>query len=427
MIDVERARAVCIQAHVSHWLHVPTDRHIVTLECGLSCLTTEYVRANLQRSRWSVVCSVSFTFEPACSGSDYPCSLSDTSCMTAVLRQYVVPVAVAPPLHRGHRLFSMSASLAQSQPSVSCSPNACFTPAPLSSSTAFQLAHSPLFPHHTRARSSHPAYPARFHVPDDRLDFAVAWTEYRPVEFTATSTAQHSSDPIDPRQLEANKWQTRPSSHSYALDSSSGRPLNPFGRTGLQGRGKLYNWGPNHAADCILLRQHDGQPQLLVIQRGDTGELALVGGMIDRGETPEQCIKREFGEEVMGIPEEDTQSHDKPSHSATPDQQRLLDAIFAPTNTRCVYRGYVDDARNTDNAWLETAAFMYTLPEGVSNDEVERLFVGGSDASAVKWVVCGKEGERLPQLYASHSPLVKLALKSQKGGADGADEHHSKM
>ena len=149
--------------------------------------------------------------------------------------------------------------------------------------------------------------------------------------------------------------------------------------------------------------------------------------MIDKGETPEQCIKREFGEEAMGVPEEKKKDS---SQGATPDQQRLLDAIFTPANTRCIYRGYVDDARNTDNAWLETAAFMFELPDSVSSEDVERLFVGGSDASAVKWVECGESGDKLPQLYASHSPLVKLALrmrqekagdeKTQTNDADGA-------
>lgn len=31
-------------------------------------------------------------------------------------------------------------------------------------------------------------------------------------------------------------------------------PLNPRGRTGLRGRGKLYMWGPNQAADPIVTK-----------------------------------------------------------------------------------------------------------------------------------------------------------------------------
>ena len=333
-----------------------------------------------------------------------------------------------------------ASALASSQPSVSCSPDASFTPStPTSKPTPFTLAHSPLFPAHTRARSSHPAYPARFAVSDERLDFAAPWNEYEPADFTAPSTAKHSPDPVDPTAISASVWHCRPSSHAFIVEDESGRPLNPFGRTGLRGRGKLYYWGANHAADCILLRRRrdsegSGQRQLLVIQRGDTGELALVGGMIDKGETPEQCIKREFGEEALGIPEQKHDGDDDSSSKsgATAEQQRVLDAIFAPSNTRCVYRGYVDDARNTDNAWMETAAFAYDLPRSVSDEQAERLFVGGSDASAVKWVECGEEGERLPQLYASHGALVKLALQqraseSQDSVAGGTSGGQSKM
>jgi len=31
-------------------------------------------------------------------------------------------------------------------------------------------------------------------------------------------------------------------------------PINPFGRTGLIGRGLLGRWGPNHAADPIVTK-----------------------------------------------------------------------------------------------------------------------------------------------------------------------------
>lgn len=354
-------------------------------------------------------------------------------CMSAALLHHcAASIASARPFHY-RPLSIMSASIAQSQPSVSCSLNTSFTPPyPPSSSTTFQLAHSPLFSSHTRARSSHPNYPPRFTVPDDKLDFSVDWSEYRPTHFTAPTTEKHSPDPVDPHHLTADTWHSRPSTYPYILDGTSSRPYNPFGRTGMAGRGKLYYWGPNHAADCILLRQHNSTLQLLVIKRGDTGELALVGGMIDKGERPEQCIKREFGEEVMGVPEE--KEKDSQPAAAIAEQQRVLDAIFSPANTRCVYRGVVDDARNTDNAWLETAAFMYELPSSVTVDEVERLFVGGSDASAVMWVECGETGDKLPQLYASHSPLVKLALRLRREGGGGdesgeseADGKQSKM
>lgn len=44
------------------------------------------------------------------------------------------------------------------------------------------------------------------------------------------------------------------SSHVSRYEIENGRPLNPFGRTGLIGRGLLGRWGPNHAADPIITR-----------------------------------------------------------------------------------------------------------------------------------------------------------------------------
>lgn len=39
-------------------------------------------------------------------------------------------------------------------------------------------------------------------------------------------------------------------------DVVEGKPLNPRGRTGLSGRGRLGRWGPNHAGDAIVTRYY---------------------------------------------------------------------------------------------------------------------------------------------------------------------------
>ena len=80
---------------------------------------------------------------------------------------------------------------------------------------------------------------------------------------------------------------------NYAI-GKDGRPLNPKGRTGLRGHGVLGKCGPNHAADCIVSRFHNGQLQFIAIQRRDTGEWAVPGGMVDSGESALQAAQR-FG------------------------------------------------------------------------------------------------------------------------------------
>ena len=128
-------------------------------------------------------------------------------------------------------------------------------------------------------------------------------------------------------------------------------PQNPRGRTGIVGRGFLGKWGPNHAADPIVtkwkrdqlgsrvLDEKSKKPVLMfvAIKRGDTGEWAIPGGMVDAGESISQTLKREFGEEALGS-----------------DPNKIATASRILSNGNCIYQGYVDDPRNTDNSWMET-------------------------------------------------------------------------
>ena len=43
-------------------------------------------------------------------------------------------------------------------------------------------------------------------------------------------------------------------SYEGKYDVVDGLPINPHGRTGLAGRGKLWYWGPNHAGDPVVTR-----------------------------------------------------------------------------------------------------------------------------------------------------------------------------
>lgn len=104
-------------------------------------------------------------------------------------------------------------------------------------------------------------------------------------------------------------------------------------------------YGPNHAADPIVstwkrdennkIVSHftSKKPilRILCIQRGDTGEIALPGGMVDPGEKVSVTLKREFIEEALNGKMEESE----------------LDNFFETGDE--IYKGYVDDPRNTDN------------------------------------------------------------------------------
>jgi ADP-ribose pyrophosphatase len=160
-----------------------------------------------------------------------------------------------------------------------------------------------------------------------------------------------------------------------------GRPVNPIGRTGLAGRGLLGKWGPNYAADPIITRinRETDSIELLAVQRKDNGQWAIPGGMVDKGEEVSRTLARELREET-GVELE----------------------MARGTLT---YRGYVDDPRNTDHAWMETTARHLHLSAEVADRMSLRA---GDDARAVRWLPLTPQ--TVGELYASHCALITAAL-----------------
>jgi len=190
------------------------------------------------------------------------------------------------------------------------------------------------------------------------------------------------ADPEDHRSITFNSNRdgvNRISFSKYNLDDQ-GRPLNPMGRTGLMGRGLLGRWGVNHAADPIVSRFNKNLLQFVGIIRRDNGELALPGGMVDHGELISKTLVREFCEEALdGV------------------TSKKLENFW--NNGEVIYEGYVDDPRNTDNAWIETTVVNFHDSEGLFN-EIE--LKAGDDASKVHWIDV-KPGL---SLYASHGDFI---------------------
>ena len=171
---------------------------------------------------------------------------------------------------------------------------------------------------HVKARSQHPAYPVRAEVEDKHVPWDERASQYEAVEFTHKvvfandSTKERGNgnngwaDPPDPANP-AIDWSTRESYEGPMQFSAAGNaPINPRGRTGMQGRGLLGKWGPNHAADPIVTRFDPVRPgvlQVVAIKRKDTGDWALPGGMIDAGEKVSLTVRREFEEEAGNLAE----------------------------------------------------------------------------------------------------------------------------
>ncbi|XP_049741720.1 ADP-ribose pyrophosphatase, mitochondrial isoform X2 [Elephas maximus indicus] len=242
---------------------------------------------------------------------------------------------------------------------------------------------------HYKARTS--PYPGskveRSQVPNEKVDWLVEWQEYNPVEYTAVSV------------LAGPTW-------------ADPQIRNPAGRTGLVGRGLLGRWGPNHAADPIITRwKRDSSGnkitnpvsgknilQFVAIKRKDCGEWAIPGGMVEPGEKISATLKREFGEEALNSLQK--------SNAEKRKIEEQLHQLFSQEHL-VIYKGYVDDPRNTDNAWMETEAVNYHDETGEIMDNL--TLEAGDDAGKVKWVDISNK----LKLYASHSQFIKLVAEKR--------------
>jgi len=262
---------------------------------------------------------------------------------------------------------------------------------------------------HVAARQQFPHYPARLAVRDDLVEWSVAWPDYAPTIFTAPHVLANDrsvkpggwADPQDVTSISAAEWATRASYEGESKRDGAGRPLNPFGRTGMAERGYLGKWGPNFAADPIVTRFHptSGQLQVVAIMRRDTGVVALPGGMVDAGEAVSATVRREFEEEAVNLPDEASRA----------EATQLLNDLFAGAAAKAVYRGYVDDMRNTDHAWMESSAFHFHCGER----RLQALqLAAGSDAARAFWLDADPANPMYAGMMPGHRVWVEEVAKT---------------
>lgn len=162
-----------------------------------------------------------------------------------------------------------------------------------------------------------------------------------------------------------------------------GFPVNPFGLTGRNcNLGQLWQWGPSFAADSVVMRLTKAGWEVLLITRHENKRLALIGGFNDEGESLEKTVLREFKEE--------------------------LGVDISHLRGRRIFAGPVDDDRNGDHSWMETAAFRYIVDYAESLQfefKPQRGEVDKAEWYSAQWAARQK-------LHAGHQRIVSLALKS---------------
>lgn len=240
----------------------------------------------------------------------------------------------------------------------------------------------------------------------DEIDF-----NYEPVEFTAQVVVdsvwefgKHPgkswADPAHPslRKEQIENGRKLPDTSWCQYETVDDMPINPMGKTGIIGRGELGLWGPNPAADPVVLRvkklkNGEEQLQVLLIQRADGDkEFAIPGGMIDPTDsTVSAAALRELGEET----------------GLKADTLALKNYMISIGE---VYSGYVDDRRNTDNAWMVTKVYVWILKPDAPNQHNEISGKAADDEVInAKWhdVVPILKGKTL---FAGHEKFIKVAV-----------------
>lgn len=195
-----------------------------------------------------------------------------------------------------------------------------------------------------------------------------------------------------------------------------GAPLYPGGRTGICGRGALGKWGPNTAADPIITRinKTTNQIEMIMITRSDVEQLAIPGGMVDPYEKAKTTALREIFEE----------SFNKDITNLNEGDNKLQNlAVLFNNNAKLIYKGCVDDPRNTDNAWIETLVYHYHIENDELADIIESKLHAGSDAKAgsAKFVCI----EPIPEMYSNHAYFVSLALNNLKTNDNESSDNES--
>ncbi|XP_059865742.1 transient receptor potential cation channel subfamily M member 2 [Delphinus delphis] len=256
--------------------------------------------------------------------------------------------------------------------------------------------------YHVDAR--HLLYPncpvQRFPVPNEKVPWETEFLIYSPPFYTADRKNKDLVDPVGDALEPLSRINynavdgclDRRSFHGvYTVQD--GLPLNPMGRTGLRGRGDLSCFGPNHTLQPVVTRWRRNQDgaicrkgikkmlEVLVVKRSLSEHWVLPGGSREPGEMLPRKLKQVLRREFW------------------PSFESLL------TQGMEVYKGYVDDPRNTDNAWIETVAVSVHFPDQ-SDVELKSLnsHLYSCDAGvSIRWQVVD---ERIP-LYANHKAILQ--------------------
>ncbi|XP_052281701.1 transient receptor potential cation channel subfamily M member 2-like isoform X5 [Dreissena polymorpha] len=242
------------------------------------------------------------------------------------------------------------------------------------------------------------------------------------------------------REIDRRSWITMDNQPlRYVLDSLS-LPQNPMGRTGLRGKGILWRWGPNHMIKAVVTRWRrkcgpnpgteflyvEGKRVLefITVHKDSFNDTSftLPGEILHGLSNPYRILCHAFMTQVFNV-EESVSRYDKfdqrdmiqffsqfacaladgstgplppqdmpvlaqvptPSHMADHNSHTNLGSEVDSKGfcASMLYKGYLDDPRNTDNAWVEAEVwnFHYNVGDTVDLTVSQDLSVNWNEVS----------------------------------------------
>ena len=213
---------------------------------------------------------------------------------------------------------------------------------------------------HLKIRAERPAsYPPRQRISIDEVPWVLDCLEYDPPyhvdkSVLANDRTKRPDGWADPEDIDLVKGEPRIQSAKYS--DEDGRPRNPHGRTGIEGRGLLGYWGRNLSVAAVSLKtsSETADTEILLGGKESERELALPNGFVLHDEGPEHAMGRVLERETGWDP---------------------------LAEQEVVFDGYTYDRRQTDHAWVESRAFLFHGPA----EEMPSTFEPGGEFEEVGW------------------------------------------
>lgn len=233
-------------------------------------------------------------------------------------------------------------------------------------------------------------YPERQRVPRRLAPWTLECPDYMPPYYARPG----EGDAGEPADL-------APAHTSGDPEDALGRQLNPAGRTGIAGRGQMSRWGANPAVSVIVLRLERQPAEIMLGRRDGPKGFALPSLFLQAEESALEGLWRII-QETTG-------------YKLELDEARgLFEGLY---DAQVLYRGHLNEPRQTDHAWFDVRVFLFALYGGIAHG----VFGPSRALGKVEWQPL--TAETINELDANGARLVRMAIEDQraKGRIEEAD------